>query len=304
MSFATAMTTNRKNTADLSMMTHVPLQPHWLVQLPAFQSSDARIVRAGLHMLLAAFHGQPAGTLPCTPEAIATASHLSVQEVHENFKLLISGWKKSKDTISFEPMAQMAMRLSTDYGEALRQLQDSVSVAIAAPDLFNSELLPTQGLALESQVSGKTLEKARDMLGQTKTLRLLPEDCVITPQIREILVQNHFTADVHEEIWEMFVDYHKSNGIRSANWTSHFRNWLRNKQFYGRLSPSASSVTEPPRQSRTRHTFNFNNSKPGGNFFNRGEAAKMQASSSLDRAQRAIAEMRNRQVINVEGGAQ
>lgn len=282
------------------MMTHVPLQPHWLVYLPAFQSDDARIVRAGITMLMAAFHGQPAGTLPCAVEAIATVTHLSVDEVKANWSTLTAGWKKLKDTLVFEPMAQMAMRLAVDYGDALRRLQDGVAVAIAAPDLFNTELLPTQGLALQEQVAGKTLAKAMDMLGQTRAKRVLPDDAQVTPEIRDIMIGAQFTGDMHQEIWQMFVDFHQSKGTRSANWTAEFRNWLKNKTFYGRLDPKSATTSEPPR-TNVRHSFNFGGANKSA-AANRGEAAKEQASSNLDRAQRAIAAIKGRAVNGTQGG--
>src|SRR5690606_24273463 len=109
-------------------------------------------------------------------------------EVQEHLPTLIAGWKKTKDSIVFEPMAQMAMRLHSDYGDAIRRLQDGVAVAIAAPDLFNTELLPEQGLALEDKVAGKTLARAQDMLEQTRVKRLLPEGAQITPEIRDMLL--------------------------------------------------------------------------------------------------------------------
>lgn len=285
--------TARRKTVDLSMMTHVPVQPHWLAYLPAFQSGDARLVRASINMLMAAFHGQPAGTLPKTVEAIATVTHLTVDEVKEHFPTLVAGWKTTQEAICFEPMAQMAARLATEYGDALRRLQDGVSVAIAAPDLFNTELLPDQGAALESKVTGKTLLKAQDLLGKTAAKRLLPDGAQITPDIRDILMGRHFTADTHDEIWQLFVDYHQSKGTRSANWTAEFRNWLSNKTFYGRLSPDNPSASLPAR--KPVHRFQFT---PGNNsnLPSRAEAAHSQASESLDKAQRAVERMRQNSV--------
>src|SRR5690606_38481454 len=137
------------------------------------------------------------------------------------YALLTTGWKKTKDQLVFEPMAQMAARLSDEYGQQLRRLQDGVAVAIAAPDLFNTEMLPEQGAALEAQVTGKTLQKAQDILGATSAKRLLPKEITSPPPaVRDLMLGRHFTADMHDEIWQRFYDFHQSRGTRSANWTA------------------------------------------------------------------------------------
>lgn len=286
------MTTSNKN-VDMSMMTHVPLQPHWLVQLPAFQSSEAAVVRGCLNMLVAAFYGQPCGTLPDDPAGLATAAALPADALVEHYKLLTAGWKKTKGRITFEPMAQMGQRLNAEYGHALQRLQDGVAVAIAAPDLFNTELLPAQGVALQEQVTGKTKQLADDLLGQRKVPRLLPENTPITESIREALVEQGFLPTRHEEVWQMFKDRHHSQGTRSANWVAEFRHWLRNQIHYGRLAPevgSAASVTaappsNAPRAGRARFTFTANKPISEG----RGGQAQERSLQSLQRARNALA---------------
>lgn len=229
--------------ADLSMMTHVPIQSAWFTRLPAFQSSDPRIVRGCINMLMSAFHSVPCGSLPNTLEGIASAAHLSTEEARENLDVLTKGWKSNEEVIVFQPLYDMGQRMKTDYGDALTQLQDSAALAIAAPDLFNSELLPEQGAALQAKVSGSTQAKAKTAisLGATRLQRLLPADACMTNDIRGIMLERGFGIESHDEIWESFKDWHTSRAIKSANWTSEFRHWLKNKVHYGRFNPGASA---------------------------------------------------------------
>lgn len=234
--------TTRKSGSDLSMLMYVPLQPTWLIRLPAYQAGDARIVRACINLLCAAFHSVPAGQLPKTIEAIATAAQLPLDVTRENYAILTAGWKETKDSLAFEPMVALAERLDTGYSDALRQLQDSTVVAISAPDLFNSELLPAQGQQLAALVGPATREKATGPLADTKVKRRLPENAPLTPEIVHILQDRGFAANSHSEIWQNFVDRQRSQQTTSASWVSEFRRWLTNQIRYNHLVPEAPTL--------------------------------------------------------------
>ena len=283
-------TMTRKAAADLSMMTHVPLQPIWLARLPAFQSGDARIVRGCLNMLMAAFHGQPAGSLPNTPEALATTAQLPLDVAVENFKLLTAGWKMGKTSIVFEPMLEMAQRLHSDYSDALQRLQDGVVVAINAPDLFNSELLLQQGSSLAMQVGAKTQRIAEDAMADTNVKRRLPEGATYSGKMAKHMADKGFANETHQEIWNLFADYHRSRQTASASWESEFRNWLANQIRYGKLVPTSGEVPEvfrpamtaSPAASGPRFTF----SRPNK------EVLQSTATDKLERARFAVQAMR------------
>jgi len=182
---------SQKRNANLSMMTYVPLQPAWLMSLPAFQSSDARLVRGCLNMLMAAFHGQPAGTLPETEEALATAAQLPVAVVRQHRALLVRGWQKTKHGLTFTPMADLAVRLSEEYSDALTRLQDATLIAMQAPDLFNSELLQDQGESLLKNV-GSAMRAKAEALADTKIKRRLPQGAQLSSSLADFLAKQGF----------------------------------------------------------------------------------------------------------------
>jgi len=229
--------TNTKN-IDLSMMSFIPMQSAWLTQLPAFQSNDASLVRGCLKMLMAAFHGQPAGTIPDTVEALATATGMSVDAVRKHYATLTGGWKKSKtkEQLVFLPLYEMAARLHDEHKDALRRLQDATVLAIQAPDLFNSELLPQQGSALANNV-GSAVSRQVEALADTKIRRTLPDGARLPPGLSEFLLNQGFSLPLHEEIWEYFSDFHRSRQTKSASWKGEFRSWVMNQIRYGKLKP-------------------------------------------------------------------
>jgi len=234
--------TTRKSGSDLSMLMYVPLQPTWLIRLPAFQAGDSRIVRACINLLCAAFHSVPAGQLPKSIEALATAAQLPLDVTRDNYAILTAGWKETKEALAFEPMVALAERLDAGYSDALRQLQDSTVVAISAPDLFNSELLPAQGLELAALVGPATRDKATGPLADTKVKRRLPENAPLTPELVQILQDRGFAANSHAEIWQNFVDRQRSQQTTSASWVSEFRRWLTNQIRYNHLVPEAPTL--------------------------------------------------------------
>jgi|GEM_PF-3754054 len=235
------MTTLHHKPTDLSMMSHIAIQPLWFAQLPAFQSTDGRLVRGCINMLMSAFRAMPAGVLPATPEGVATAAQLDVELVQANFTILIKGWKRMKDRIAFEPIVEMSRRLTQEYGEALQRLQDGALVAIQAPDLFNSELLPEQGRKLAEQLGGETARIA-DALSDTRVKRHLPEGAALTPDMREYLSARGFEQCLHDDVWELFYNFQRSQQKSSASWKSEFKTWILNQIRYGKLVPSTGEV--------------------------------------------------------------
>lgn len=233
----------KRTNGDLSMLSHVPIQPSWLMYLEAFQSSEAKLVRASINMLCSAFYSEPCGTLPNTPEAIATAAHLSLEDAIFHFSTLTAGWKvdNKRKMITFEPMFTMARRFDSDFGDALQNLQDRAVAAISSPDLAAHELLEMQGNALADSLAGATADKAASM-SDTRLLKPLPENAQITESMKGYLIDKGFDEDVFADIWEMFYSYHRSRRTTSASWENQFKTWTINQLRYGNLTPQSKDL--------------------------------------------------------------
>jgi len=269
----------------MSMLSHMPLQAGWLAKLPAFASEDAALVRASVKLLLAAWHAQPAGTLPADEGSIAAATGLTIEQARAARAILVAGWtlgkpKSAAPTMTFEPLATMARGLNDHYAHALERMQQAALVAIAAPDLFNTELLPVQGQPLAEQVGERV---AKEALSRTNVARKLPENTPLTDFARQTMAQKGFSAAMHDEIWQRFCDYMISKGERSDSWSRSFRYWLGNQLLYGKLVPDipgtgASSIVPAPRP-----VTRFVPRPPS-----RGEQVEAVSRTSLDRAAAAF----------------
>lgn len=248
------MSSPRKN-LDLTMLNHVPLQPQWLMHLPAFQSRDPALVRAAIHLLCSAFYSERCGTIPSTPESIATAAHLSVEQAISNFDVLTAGWKVNKrssgNTMTFEPMADMAKRFDADFGDALQSLQDRAVAALSSPDLASTELMEVQSSAV---LAGATKEKIEGAIQDTRLLKTLPENAQLTPDMKKYILEKGFGESYFSDIWALFYNYHRSKRTTSASWESEFKIWLLNQLRFGSLTPQEKDVPKIYNTARSQHT--------------------------------------------------
>jgi len=271
------------------MLTFVPLQPHWLAQLAAFQSEDPQLVRASINLLLAAFHGQPCGTIPDSVESIATLAHLTKTCVQDNLEVLVQGWTRRGATFNFDPMVQFSQRVSAEHGDALERLQHATLVAMAAPDLFNSELLTEQGQALGTQV-GPALQRAAATyaLAPTKIPKLLPNDAGLSAEMIQFLDKEGAHPDTHQAIWERFFDYHTSKGVKSASWPASFRHWFKNqKEFDRAVAQGTNSQTGALTQDKKASAIKF--SLGGANAPSKAERAVQSTRSAFEAVRASVA---------------
>lgn len=291
--------TSKRKAGDFSMFSHTPIQPQWLMRLAAYQSDDAHIVRGAIHMLMSAFHSEQCGTIPNTVEAIAFASHLSVEMVKRHLKELTTGWRvdNRRKILIFEPMAQLVKRLDEKFPEALQDMQERAIMAISSPDLISHELLEHQGQALADQLGERTVALANERIRDTKICRALPDDAQMTVRMCDYLIEKGFTEDMHEDMWEMFYSFHKSRNNTSASWEGEFNVWVMNQIRYGKIVPTEGKIpsafkatevaTQLPAKVRQAQTPYQSNNK-----ITRGEELENNALHNLTAARQAMDQMR------------
>lgn len=254
-------------------------------------------------MLFAAFHNSPTGTLryqAATPEVYLSGyAQVSLEVAKANAAILTAGWKVSRGRLTFEPMSEMAKSLHESYPEALKKMQYSAALAITAPDLFGSDLMPTHGADLAAKVGESTL-KAADKLRDSKIQKELPENAQISNEIRDVMLQHGFKQERHDEVWERFTDYCRSFQFKAASWKARFRIWLQGQVRNGAIVPCSDSTKSQNKSQATfnnpsRAKFNF---RPGA----AGERAQQAADTTSDRlsaAQESLRKARQRQANNL-----
>lgn len=226
---------------DLSMIGALPLPSTWLQCIGAYQSDDARIVRASISMLFAAFHGRPCGTIENTLPSIAAAAQLPLDVAQSHLPLLKAGYRETKTRLVFDPMAEMAARLHTEYSAQLQVLHDRVVLQLASPTLFDPDT-PVQESEL-NQIGGATRAKAQNHLDrQTKVAQPLPYDAQMTDAMRDHCDRRGFHLSQYDDIWQRFRDYAHSSRRTYVDWNAAFRTWMDKNISWGNLVPRGSNA--------------------------------------------------------------
>jgi len=86
----------------------LPLQGAWLLESPAFQSTEPAVVRAAFLMLERAWSATPAGTLPANPTVLAPMLGLTEHQLATNFEALSAGWTLADGRFVHEGMYALA----------------------------------------------------------------------------------------------------------------------------------------------------------------------------------------------------
>ncbi|QYY33627.1 hypothetical protein K2O51_31880 (plasmid) [Cupriavidus pinatubonensis] len=230
------------------MMGRVPIEPHWLAGLPAFAHDDPRVVRASINLLTAAWFSRPAGSLALDPVALARHSHLTAEEVLRYQAILTAGWTVKGDRMTFAPMAAVAERIAGAYHHAIRQLEDSLTVAMQAPDLFGDSLIAddlSPSVTQPAQVTTAATNGTGFSFGspspsgfrRATAKRSLPEGAGLSVELSAYLTNTGFAPDQFDDIWSRFEDFARGRGLKAADWAAQFRTWVRNGISYSQLVP-------------------------------------------------------------------
>lgn len=221
---------------DLSMIGALPLPSTWLQYIGAYQSDDARIVRASLSMLFAAFHGQPCGSLENSLPSIASAAQLPLDVAQEFLPLLKAGYRETRTRLIFDPMVEMATRFHERHSAQLQELHDRAVLQLSSPTLFDAD-----GAISENELSavgGATRAKAKNNLDrQSKVVQSLPYGSEMTEAMKNHCERKGFDVSQYQDIWEKFSDYAHSSRRKYADWNAAFRTWMNNGIEWGKLYP-------------------------------------------------------------------
>ncbi len=189
-------------------MPFVPLDPQWIAESPAFQSSNPAVVRACLKLLSYAWTAVPAGTVPVHFKSLAGICGLSEEEVAEHHDDLFEGWVLVSGRMQFPPMYAVCERISSRYKDVLANLADQSAVVMQAPEEF--ELTATE--AAPSATKGK---------------RRLPKGWSVSPDLSMWLTANGYTDPMDINfVTEKFTSHFRATGELRQSWDDSFRNFV------------------------------------------------------------------------------
>lgn len=214
--------TNVSNSA-FGAMPYLMLDPAWVEQSQAFLHADARLAKGYLALIVAAWRGAPAGSIPASHAFLAQASGLPLEAVGEHYDILTEAFELRGGRLHHIHMSAMAERLMSKHGAAIEEFTLSTAMAAQAPDLF--------GVAVVESAKSRTGAK-----------RAMPKGFGYdsNPEIETWAAANGY-PEPEDRAWimERFIEGARSKGFKYVDWAAAFRVWAKKEiNDFGRKPPS------------------------------------------------------------------
>lgn len=196
----------------LSSLRFFPLEPAWLEQSAAFSHADPRMEGAYMRVLLAAWRGLPAATIPSSHTYIAQVTRLPVDVVGREWGVLTEGFElDDSGRLRHVALAKLASEMQDRYGKEIQEFALAAAMAQQAPDQFS--LVAVEG------ARGKTR-------GQTFCPRGFSYS--MFPGLLEwsLAAPNGCKSEA-DTTWLMnrFHDHIADKNPKTKDWAAYFRNW-------------------------------------------------------------------------------
>lgn len=169
---------------DFGALPYIPLKEQWLTESPLFLSGDARLVRAGAKMLLAAWRNSPAGSLAPSYAYLADVTGLSEAEIGAHYEHLTRGWEIRGERLFHIEMSALCERLHQRHGETISIMAEDAVLAAQSPENFELSVGPVA----ESKNKGKRALRP-SWRPSTATLQDLAARGVSAPEDVDYLVE-------------------------------------------------------------------------------------------------------------------
>lgn len=114
----------------------MPLRERWLTEHPLFLSGDARLVRAVVKMLMAAWRSSPAASLAPSYMVLADTTGLTEAEIAEHYEDLTYGWELRDERLFHVEMHALCDRLERRHGELISVMAEDMALAVQDPEHF------------------------------------------------------------------------------------------------------------------------------------------------------------------------
>ena len=178
----------------------MPVAEQWIFESPLFLSDDARLVRAGMRMLAAAWRSNPAGSLSPSFAYISSVTGLSEREISDHYVALTSGWELRDERLFHVEMSALCDRLARRHGDALAAVAEDAVAACQDPESF--EL--TAGAPEPHRNKGK---------------RALRPNWRPSPEtVKELFAKGIETPEDQEYVIQRMRNWAKSEAVRKVDW--------------------------------------------------------------------------------------
>lgn len=252
--------------SSISHLPYMPLDPSWIEQSQAFFHADARLARAYVRLLIAAWRGVPAGSIPSSQAYLAAATSLPEDFVSEHYVTLTDGFELHDDGRLYHGgIAKACARLTDNFSKEIEGYALAAAMAVQDPEQF---------------VLGAVETRTKKPRGKT----LLPKDFGFDkhPDLRGWCAENDYPHPEQQD-WVMnkFCDWAWGKGEMYKEWDAVFRNFARNQIGYGRAG-----MPMPRSVARNHGPSPF--SGLSRSALTRGDAAAMRNLEALERADSSL----------------
>lgn len=226
--------------SSLANLPYLPIALGALQENPLFLSSNARLVRASLWMLEAAWRSNVPGSIPSSFGSLAMVTRLSEAEVQLHYADLTTGWELRDDgRLHHEDLSRLANSIDDQFGSQLDVLANGMAIAMQGVEAF--ELLPTEAV--------KKASKNRVKRGKAEIPNTFEPDAT---SLASLIKAGFVTEEYRQWLLEQFQDYAKSKGLKQANWQATLRTYASSSitanafRARFRMFPSETSVALVP----------------------------------------------------------
>lgn len=211
------------NLSAFGAMPYLMLDPAWVEQSQAFLHSDARLAKGYLALIVAAWRGAPAGSVPASHAYLAQASGLPLELIGEHYDVLTEGFELRGGRLHHIYLSSMSERLMSKHGAVIEEFALSTAMTAQAPDLF--------GVAVVESSKSRTGAK-----------RAMPKGFGYdsNPELEIWAAANGFPQP-EDRAWilERFIEGSKAKGFKYSDWAAAFRVWAKKEiNDFGRKPPS------------------------------------------------------------------
>jgi hypothetical protein len=208
----------------LSALRWFTLDPAWIEQSAAFCDPDSRIGPAYLKVLLAAWRGLPAATVPASHRYLAQVTGLDLELVGHKYSELTEGFVLLADgRLHHVQMEKLALQMLDRYGRDIEEHGLAAAMAVQDPERFSL-------VAVESA-------KASTARGR----RSLPRGFgfEMHPELRR-WCESHGYPTPEDQDWAMegFINHIQARNELAKDWAAKFKEWAQREIGFGRLPPS------------------------------------------------------------------
>jgi len=188
-------------------MPYVPLDPQWVLASPAFHSRNHGVVKAVTLLLVSAWQGTPAGSVPASFRQLAAITGLSEAELADSHEDLFEGWVLRDARLHFPPMSALCERVSSRFADVMQSVADQAAAVIQAPEEFTLEV---------QEVSSTRRGK-----------HLLPKDWQLGRDMRDYMASNGLPEQFGQDfVATKFTTHYRSKGIAMQKWDQAFQNFF------------------------------------------------------------------------------